>query len=237
MAGFFAAPLALAAFHLLHPTEPPPTPQPILPATLSAALDRAVYWPDHTLRPADLARALERACAAEEVLACLLIAGSVRAAPLAPIDALCADGELDACTYAIWRRRQRVPRSVTRARARQACRLGAGRACVFWAAHLAADDPGRGRLTAERACADGELSGCLLRATLEPAPIIQAARLAAICSDGDARGCQLLARLSGPDGAYPDPPQQALAWWRGCALGDQAVCPAARDAWPLWVSR
>ena len=227
----------LAIFAALRPGEPPPALRPIPPATLDAALDRALYWPDRTLQPFDLAQRLERACAAEEVLACLLIAGTVQAAPLAPVDALCADGEADACTYALWRRARRGPVSLTRVRARQACQKGARRACVFWAGTLSVDQPARARQIAEQACAGGEPSGCLLRATLEPNPAIRAAQLAAMCADGDARGCRSLARVSAPDGVYPDPPQRALAWWRGCALGDVEACPDARRIWPLWVAR
>lgn len=228
---------ALVVFTTLHPGDPPPTPGPNPPSTLAATLDRALYWPDRTISARALAEQLERACAAEEILACLLISGSVRDAPLGPIDALCADGEPDACTYALWRRAPRAPSIATRVRSERACRAGARRACVIWARAIARDAPKRARRIAARACADGEPTGCLLRATLEPEPIVRAAQLAAACADGDARGCQMLASLSGPNGAWPDAAQQALAWWRGCALGDQAACPDARRAWPLWSAR
>ncbi|MGK0359417.1 MAG: hypothetical protein ACI9U2_001719 [Bradymonadia bacterium] len=227
----------LAIFNALHPGEPPPTPRPTPPQTLSAMLDRALYWPDGTVRRIDMAWGLERACAAEEVLACLLIAGTVHAAPLAPVDRLCADGESDACVYAIWRRGRLGPSRLTRQRSRAACRKGMQRACVFWARTVSTKHPQRARRVAAQACAEGEPSGCLLRATLESNPAIRAAQLAAACADGDARGCDLLARLSAPDGAYPDPPQQALARWRGCAMGDETACAHTSHAWPLWVAR
>lgn len=227
----------LAIFNALLPGEPPRTPRPTPPQTLSTTLDRALYWPDGTVRPIDMARGLERACAAEEALACLLIAGTVHGASLAPIDALCAAGEADACAYSIWRRSRLGRTGLTRRLSRTACRKGMRRACVFWARTVSIEHPQRARRIAGRACADGEPSGCLLRATLEPSPAIRAAQLAVACADGDARGCRLLARLSAPDGAYPDAPQQALAWWRGCALGDEAACPHASRAWPLWVAR
>lgn len=219
-------------FATLIPGAPPPVPAPRPPATVAEALDRGLYLPDGTVDRARLGRTLAAGCRGDDPFACLLLAGAVTRAPLAPIDALCDDGDLDACTYAAWRRTRRVPASAARAWWGGACERGALRACGALAALLVGTDPAGARQIAEPACTQGEPSACLARAAAEPTPAIRAAQLAALCADGDARGCAALARLSSPEGAYPDPAQRALAWLRGCGLGDRRACAPARAAWP-----
>ena len=74
----------------------------LAPLTLAEVLDRGLFDPYGGLEPPTLRAELHRLCAAEEPIACLLIA-----APLddPAFEGWCLAGDVDACAVMAWRSR------------------------------------------------------------------------------------------------------------------------------------